>query len=92
MNEFTHIFREAGNGFPADGTLVQDADGSVFEIVKTSRIHTPYLQGGGQSHYIYLTCKTAKRGVADDDDDLPFVETIKANQRSADDDDASIPD
>lgn len=62
---YTHIFREAGNGFPQDGDHVLCVyDGGQMQVLVldgTSPIHTAQWQ----ANYVYCQCSRADLQVED---------------------------
>lgn len=56
MADWTHIFREAGNGFPQDGDRViceHDGEIDILRIVSSG----PILTRQWQSDYMYVVCE-----------------------------------
>ena len=84
MSEYTHIFKERGNGFPQPGdeVLIESIDGwhEIKRVSCRSRIHTEQWQ----SNFVYLDLEDADRDYASLGDDeaaeawenLPHVEPI----------------
>ena len=61
---YTHMFHEAGNGFPGVGDeVISDEDGGIcndirlLKVVGMSRIHTRQWH----ANYVYLVCEPADR-------------------------------
>lgn len=60
MATWTHVFCEAGNGFPGVGEeVIYAADGDVIllKVVAISSIHTAQWQ----ANYVYVECESADR-------------------------------
>lgn len=49
---FTHLFLEAGNGYPAKRDWVYDEDSRILRVVSVSPIHTRQWQ----ANHVYLEC------------------------------------
>lgn len=61
-DDWTHISREAGNGFPDDGDIVQDQDGESLALVRTSTIHTDCTK----ANYVYCLCEATSEDAGED--------------------------
>ena len=61
---FTHVFRECGNGYPADGAeVICERDGSItlLTVLESSPIHIAQYQ----ANWIYLRCEPCADGWED---------------------------